>query len=398
MNILVLTRCMVQPDNDEKGATNVVFFLAREWVKRGHRVVMIHNSSNFPGIYYKVPRKLAWKFAGDGLVAARAYPPLEREEDGVQILRLPMLKLIPHGSYFSSQYKKQCDLIDEHLKKLDFVPDVVTGHWPEPQLELVKTLGERYHAKTALVVHGELSEKFAAKKKAELLGLNRLFFRSVPVLEKMLAKYDFLTAEHCRVCYSGIPDDFILNTRERSDWKKDGKLRVAFVGRLVAYKRVDVILEALSKAFDTPSWVFDIIGDGPESENLKKKAAELGISEQVDFVGRIPREEVIERMQNTDCFAMVSENEVFGLVYLEAMAAGCLTIASKNGGVDGIIRNGENGFLSAQGDADELSVLLREIAGLPEERVAELRKNARQTVRDFSDSKVAEKYLNDIIS
>ncbi len=316
----------------------------------------------------------------------------------MQILRLPMLKLIPHGSYFSSQYKKQCDLIEEHLKKLDFVPDVVTGHWPEPQLELVKTLGERYHAKTALVVHGELSEKFAAKKKAELLGLNRLFFRSVPVLEKMLAKYDFLTAEHCRVCYSGIPDDFILNTRERSDWKKDGKLRVAFVGRLVAYKRVDVILEALSKAFDTPSWVFDIIGDGPESENLKKKAAELGISGQVDFVGRIPREEVIERMQNTDCFAMVSENEVFGLVYLEAMAAGCLTIASKNGGVDGIIRNGENGFLSAQGDADELSVRLREIAGLPAERIAELRKNARQTVHDFSDSKVAEKYLNDIIS
>ncbi len=59
MNILLMTRCMVHPDNDEKGATNVVFFLACEWVKQGHRVVMIHNSNNFPFIYYKVPRKLA---------------------------------------------------------------------------------------------------------------------------------------------------------------------------------------------------------------------------------------------------------------------------------------------------------------------------------------------------
>lgn len=49
-------------------------------------------------------------------------------------------------------------------------------------------------------------------------------------------------------------------------------------------------------------------------------------------------------MLASDCFIMISKNEAFGLVYLEAMSAGCITIASRGEGFDGVIIHGVNGF------------------------------------------------------
>ena len=94
---------------------------------------------------------------------------------------------------------------------------------------------------------------------------------------------------------------------------------------------------------------------------------------------------------------MISENEVFGLVYLESMVGGCLTVASKYGGVDGIINNDENGFLCEQGNSDELAEILKKINEMSIDDVLKIRRNGYETLRSFTDSKVAEKYLNDII-
>ena len=64
-------------------------------------------------------------------------------------------------------------------------------------------------------------------------------------------------------------------------------------------------------------------------------------------------------MQMSECFIMVSKNETFGLVYLEAMLQGCIVVASKNEGIDGIIIHGENGFLCNAGDVNELTKNLK---------------------------------------
>ena len=56
---------------------------------------------------------------------------------------------------------------------------------------------------------------------------------------------------------------------------------------------------------------------------------------------------------------MISSNEVFKLVYLEAMAQGCIVIASKGGGFDGINVDGQNGFLCEPGDSEQLESIYR---------------------------------------
>ena len=50
-------------------------------------------------------------------------------------------------------------------------------------------------------------------------------------------------------------------------------------------------------------------------------------------------------MKNAQIFTLISDNETFGMVYIEAMLQGCLVIASKGGGFDGIIQDGINGFI-----------------------------------------------------
>ncbi len=95
---------------------------------------------------------------------------------------------------------------------------------------------------------------------------------------------------------------------------------------------------------------------------------------------------------------MVSEKETFGMVYIEAMLAGCVTIASKDGGVDGVIVNEENGYLSPEGDADALAEVYKKIELMSDEDIDRLRKNAVKAALGYKDYAVAEKYLNDVLN
>ena len=129
-------------------------------------------------------------------------------------------------------------------------------------------------------------------------------------------------------------------------------------------------------------------------ENLKALTSKYSLYDHVHFWGRIPREQVIRIMNETDCFIMVSKFETFGLVYLEAMAKGCITIASKNEGMDGIIRNGENGFLCEAGNWKDLKRTIDMINSLSSENKQKISDNARKTAVTLTDRKVAIHYLD----
>ena len=98
----------------------------------------------------------------------------------------------------------------------------------------------------------------------------------------------------------------------------------------------------------------------------------------------------------SDVFIMISKDEVFGLVYLEAMARGCITIASKNEGMEGIIIDGYNGFLCEAGNHDELCKIIRIINDLPKEKINEISQNAINTARKYTDEAVAAQYINNV--
>ena len=401
MNILLMTNSMKQPDDTYSGKTDVVFYFAKEWAKAGHRVVVIHSETKFPIVYYLVPKSIISKMQRKKFfivpsIASRKK--LKREESGIHIYRIPMLKIIPHSGFTERQYKSQIKLVSEYLEELDFIPDVITGHWLEPQLRLIHELGNKYQAKTGFVIHGRLPNNLKPEYKRYIKELNCFFLRSeyMRMLTIESEQRDFMPS-NVKVCYSGIPDHYMNAIVKRNDWIRDGVFRIIYVGRLVATKRINAIFEAAATCLLDIPFSIDIIGDGDEMDNLKATASKLGILNKVTFFGRLDRDNVQEKLKEADCFAMVGENEVFGLVYLEAMAAGCITIASVGSGVDGIIQDKQNGFLSPAGNADKLGKVFREIVELDKADIMKIREKASKTVMEFTDSNVAKKYIDDIV-
>lgn len=111
-----------------------------------------------------------------------------------------------------------------------------------------------------------------------------------------------------------------------------GKVRFAFVGRLVDWKGVDLLLEALAALRATPSVELEVFGDGPERPGLTALAAHLGLAERVRFHGFVPQEETARQLRELDGLVLPSLYECGGAVVLEAMASGIPVIATRWGG------------------------------------------------------------------
>lgn len=97
--------------------------------------------------------------------------------------------------------------------------------------------------------------------------------------------------------------------------------RAIFIGRLVAYKGLDVLLRALEQV---PELRLDIVGSGPEGPRLRTLAQALAITDRVRWYGEYPDDDLPRRMADADFLVLpsVTVEEMFGLVVLEAMAAG----------------------------------------------------------------------------
>ena len=400
MNILALTS--VYPEPDDKGAvvTPTVKYFCDKWSEVGHRVIVIHNNSSFPTIFYVIPefiRKKMESKMGHTFPNETSRRHLTYNENGVSIYRFPMIKIIPHGRFRKSKIDKQIAKIEAVLKKEQFIPDAIVAHWINPQIDLIERLKQKYKAKTSLVFHGDCSEenirRFDLLNKVNILDAIGCRNESYAVQVMKMLKLD----KKPFICYSGIPDKYAEEQiKDIGEKELETTLEFIYVGRLVKYKNVDVIIRALQKKYTTRKYKLHIVGTGDEKEALQRLSKELECEDKVIFYGQLPRENVFELMKKCYCFIMVSNNETFGMVYIEAMLAGCVTIASKNCGVDGVIVDGENGFLSKQGDVDDLIQTLDRIENYCE--INKLRIQAIKTAYEYRDSKIAQRYLEDVIN
>lgn len=123
---------------------------------------------------------------------------------------------------------------------------------------------------------------------------------------------------------------FCVQTRAH---RRDGDaVRFAFVGRLVDWKAVDVLLEAFARIEQPDSLVLEIFGDGEDRPALERQCHALGVSERVRFHGFVPQSEVAKRLPEMDALVLPSLRECGGAVVLEAMALGLPVIATRWGG------------------------------------------------------------------
>jgi glycosyltransferase involved in cell wall biosynthesis len=118
----------------------------------------------------------------------------------------------------------------------------------------------------------------------------------------------------------------------RASESRSNAVRFAYVGRLIALKAVDALLEALALHARAHDSTLDIFGDGPERDRLKALATALGIGSRIRFLGFVAQADVAESLRALDALVLPSLHECGGAVVLEAMAAGLPVIATRWGG------------------------------------------------------------------
>lgn len=191
--------------------------------------------------------------------------------------------------------------------------------------------------------------------------------------------------------YVGGDYEVLFNGIELSRLCRPGGLKenaIFFVGRHEPRKGLGVLLEAFSRLpDDVRLWV---ASDGPETADLKLR---YGHDRRIEWLGRISDEEKFDRLSRAAVFCAPSlRGESFGVVLLEAMAAGTPVVASSIDGYLNVATDGVNAVLVEPGDADALASSLARVLADPR-LSSRLRESGLTHAQSFSMDELADHYV-----
>ncbi|UOE50123.1 N-acetyl-alpha-D-glucosaminyl L-malate synthase BshA [Mucilaginibacter sp. SMC90] len=156
-------------------------------------------------------------------------------------------------------------------------------------------------------------------------------------------------------------------------------------------KRTEDVVKIFAKVIKKIPSKLLMVGDGPERSMCEQLCRDLGVTDNVRFLGK--QDAVEEILSVSDLFLMPSQSESFGLAALEAMACKVPVISSNAGGLPELNVDGLTGFLKDPGDVDgmaEKAIFILE----DEERLAKFKENALAHAKEFELSTILPKYEN----
>ena len=167
---------------------------------------------------------------------------------------------------------------------------------------------------------------------------------------------------------------------------------LGFAGRLTAQKALDGALEALARVDGVELLVR---GDGPDRAALERRAAELGVSARVRFLGAGTRDDVLALFRAVDAALLTSSWENLPHTLLESLAVGTPVIATAVGGIPEIVRDGENGLLVPPRDVAALAAAIERLAG-DEGLRRKLAAAARPSVEELAEPRILQRIVRAI--
>jgi glycosyltransferase involved in cell wall biosynthesis len=162
---------------------------------------------------------------------------------------------------------------------------------------------------------------------------------------------------------------------------------VLFVGRMVPYKGLDVLLEALRGLRATAV----LVGDGPARPALERRARDIGVAERVVFAKDVDEDELMALYRACDVFVLpsISRQEAFGVVQLEAMACGKPVVSTAlPTGVPWVNQDERTGVIVAPGDAPALRAALARLLADPELCAAMGRRGRQRVLAEFTTQRM----------
>lgn len=230
--------------------------------------------------------------------------------------------------------------------------DIVHIHLPNPtaELALLWYLRKRRTARIVPIVHAPIVRwpSFARLWMRWIHGALLKRSHAVIFQSPQLADYlgGYRKAIHPRPVHVlpygvPVPPRFVSPADQP---RAEGPIRLLSIGRLVAYKGFDLLLEAMSQV--KQDWTLTIAGQGPEGDSLKRQVDRLGLTSRVQLIERIPDGEKHQLLSRCDLFVLPSQTvaESFGIVIGEAFAHGKAVVTTDlKTGVAFLARGGECG-------------------------------------------------------
>lgn len=320
--------------------------------------------------------------------------------DGVNITRIP-IKKVPKISY----KEKDIRLVSKQIIKIinkEGIPDVVLCDMLNPSIYVGEIIATKYSSILIASLHNSdifyLSNKDNYRQYIKIdKNVHTIVFRSERIKESFLKLYDGNKSEkdYFTILFGINKKDIIdINKLEKKISNPNKVIMTA--SSLKKLKNVNILIEAFAKIKDKKGYILKIIGDGPERIRLEKQVKDLGAEDYIFFEGKKTRNQVLNIMEESDIFAMVSSPETFGLVYVEAMGKGCVTIGSKGEGIDGVIVNNENGFLCKPNNVEDLQLTLERVINLDLNEKKRIINNAIMTANRLNHDYLAEEFLRKI--
>ena len=174
---------------------------------------------------------------------------------------------------------------------------------------------------------------------------------------------------------------------------------VVFAGRHIPEKRVPALVPALALARERiPELRGEVYGDGPERDEVLRMRAEHGLDEVLEVPGRVEAEQVERALARALCMVLPSSREGYGLVVVEASAAGTpsVVVAGPDNAATGLIEEGENGYVAPSASAEDLAAAIERVhaegQGLRDRTAAWFRANAERLSLSGSLDKVTGSY------
>lgn len=299
-----------------------------------------------------------------------------------QALSVPISPAFP---YRLRQHTENKDIVHYHIPN----PLAVCSHWfaNQPNRGAVVT----YHS--------------------DIVRQSRSFRAYRPVLKKFLASVDKILVtsprlpqnsdvlnefeDKCHVVPIGINiDEYGSYDGKNYGFTSDDRPVILFVGRLVYYKGIEYLIEAIREI----EAHLLLVGDGELRDSLEKRVDRYGLNDKVTFLGHVSEECLHFCFDEADLFVLpsVKRSEAFGIVQLEAMAYGTPVINTDlPSGVPWVSQHGDTGLTVQPGDSGALAEAILELLDDDELR-EQYGKRARERVRDkFSVSRMVDRTIDE---
>ena len=171
--------------------------------------------------------------------------------------------------------------------------------------------------------------------------------------------------------------------------RSEAAFTLGLVSRLEHIKGMDLVIPAFAEARKRfPDVRLLVVGDGSLRGSMEQQAQELGCADAVTWAGRQPQESLPHYYGEMDIVLMPSRSEGFGLTAIEAMACGCVVVASDVGGLPEVVSDGVCGLLHRSEDVRDMAEKICSLIASPE-HCRTMQKNALQHVQKFSFQRYA---------